>query len=60
MTSEVLRVIDLQVAFPGSGGRWRPVVEAAVFVIAVLVFGVSAAVDLLLPALDPRLRSPAP
>ena len=34
-----------------------PVVEAAVFVTAVLVFGANSAVDLLLPAVDPRLRS---
>jgi peptide/nickel transport system permease protein len=33
-----------------------PVVEAAVFVIAILVFGANAIVDLLLPVLDPRLR----
>jgi peptide/nickel transport system permease protein len=61
-------VIESLYAWPGMGQLLIesvravdfPVVEAAVFVIAVLVFGVSAAVDLLLPALDPRLRSPAP
>ena len=36
-----------------------PVVEAAVFVIAIMVFAANAAVDLLLPAVDPRLRTPA-
>lgn len=34
-----------------------PIVEAAVFVVAILVFAVNTAVDLLLPAIDPRLRS---
>jgi peptide/nickel transport system permease protein len=61
-------VIESLYAWPGMGQLLIesvravdfPVVQAAVFVIAVLVFGVSAAVDLLLPALDPRLRSPAP
>lgn len=33
-----------------------PVIQAAVFVIAALVFGISALVDLLLPLFDPRLR----
>lgn len=33
-----------------------PVIQAAVFVIAALVFAVTAVVDLVLPLLDPRLR----
>lgn len=36
-----------------------PVVQAAVFVVAVLVFCAQLVVDLLLPVVDPRLRSPA-
>jgi peptide/nickel transport system permease protein len=33
-----------------------PIIQAAVFIIAALVFGVSALVDVLLPLIDPRLR----
>jgi peptide/nickel transport system permease protein len=36
-----------------------PVVQAAVFVIAVLVFAANALVDMVLPAVDPRLRTGA-
>jgi len=58
-------VIESLFAWPGLGQLLVdsvrtvdfPVVEAAVFVIAVLVFGASALVDVLLPAVDPRLRS---
>ncbi|HEY4028356.1 MAG TPA: ABC transporter permease [Candidatus Dormibacteraeota bacterium] len=58
-------VIESLFAWPGLGQLLVdsvravdfPVVEAAVFVIAVLVFGANALVDVLLPAIDPRLRS---
>ncbi len=58
-------VIESLFAWPGLGQLLVesvrtvdfPVVEAAVFVIAVLVFGANALVDVLLPAVDPRLRS---
>lgn len=58
-------VIESLFAWPGLGQLLVdsvrtvdfPVVEASVFVVAVLVFGASAAVDVLLPAVDPRLRS---
>jgi peptide/nickel transport system permease protein len=58
-------VIESLFAWPGMGQLLVdsvraddfPVVEAAVFVIAVLVFAASALVDVLLPVVDPRLRS---
>jgi peptide/nickel transport system permease protein len=58
-------VIESLFAWPGLGQLLVesvrtvdfPVVQAAVFVIATLVFGANAVIDLLLPAVDPRLRS---
>jgi peptide/nickel transport system permease protein len=58
-------VVESLFAWPGLGqllvdsvrAADFPVVEAAVFVIAIVVFAAGALVDLLLPAVDPRLRS---
>jgi peptide/nickel transport system permease protein len=58
-------VVESLFAWPGMGQLLvdsaravdLPVVQAAVFVIAVLVFAANALVDLALPLVDPRLRS---
>jgi peptide/nickel transport system permease protein len=60
-------VIETLFSWPGLGqlmiGAVRvvdfPIIQASVFVVAALVFLITAAVDLLLPLLDPRLRERA-
>lgn len=58
-------IVEAVFAWPGMGslivdsvlGNDFPVVQAAVFVVAVLVFGINLGFDLLLPRLDPRLAA---